>query len=113
MEGRMRVSVVATGIDAAIKRDDMPLPRRSMASPLKMQQVAEDVPAPRQAAPAPRQAAPVAARVAPAAAPVMQERAPAPAPQSRTLFEDMDDEMHVEEIEDDFADIHEALCAVG
>ena len=32
MEGRMRVSVVATGIDAAIKRDDMPLPRRSMAS---------------------------------------------------------------------------------
>ena len=53
MEGRMRVSVVATGIDAAIKRDDMPLPRRSMASPLKMQQVAEDVPAPRQAAPAP------------------------------------------------------------
>ena len=82
MEGRMRVSVVATGIDAAIKRDDMPLPRRSMASPLKMQQVAEDVPAPRQAAPAPRQAAPVAARVAPAAAPVMQERAPAPAPQT-------------------------------
>ena len=110
MEGRMRVSVVATGIDAAIKRDDMPLPRRSMASPLKMQPVSEGIPAPRQAAPAPRQAAPVTARVAPAAAPVMQERAPAPAPQSRTLFEDMDDEMHVEEIEDDFADIHEALA---
>ena len=110
MEGRMRVSVVATGIDAAIKRDDMPLPRRSMASPLKMQPVSEGIPAPRQAAPAPRQAAPVTARVAPAAAPVMQEHAPAPALQSRTLFEDMDDEMYVEEIEDDFADIDEALA---
>jgi len=103
MEGRMRVSVVATGIDAAIKRDEMPLPRRSMASPLRPQAAVEE-------APAPRAAAPVAARVAPAAAPVMQERAPAPAPQSRTLFEDMDEEMQPEEFEEDFGGIHEAFA---
>ena len=35
MEGAMRVSVVATGIDAAVAINDMPVPRRSMAQPLK------------------------------------------------------------------------------
>ncbi len=35
MDGRMRVSVVATGIDANISRSELPLPRRSMAAPLK------------------------------------------------------------------------------
>ena len=34
MEGQMRVSVVATGIDAVAKTADTPLPRRSMAAPL-------------------------------------------------------------------------------
>ncbi|SFS14397.1 cell division protein FtsZ [Yoonia litorea] len=34
MEGRMRVSVVATGIDAAIGATETPVPRRSMAAPL-------------------------------------------------------------------------------
>jgi cell division protein FtsZ len=34
MEGKMRVSVVATGIDAAISKADTPLPRRTMAAPL-------------------------------------------------------------------------------
>ncbi|MEJ6402616.1 cell division protein FtsZ [Yoonia sp. 2307UL14-13] len=34
MEGRMRVSVVATGIDATVSNADSPLPRRSMAAPL-------------------------------------------------------------------------------
>ncbi|PIE16894.1 MAG: cell division protein FtsZ [Rhodobacterales bacterium] len=35
MEGVMRVSVVATGIDAVDVNTEMPLPRRSMAEPLK------------------------------------------------------------------------------
>ena len=35
MEGAMRVSVVATGIDASDIQTDMPVPRRSMAQPLK------------------------------------------------------------------------------
>ncbi|MCX7300545.1 MAG: cell division protein FtsZ [Rhodobacterales bacterium] len=41
MEGRMRVSVVATGIDAAVSHADMPLPRRSMANPLREKVSAE------------------------------------------------------------------------
>ncbi|WP_084863165.1 cell division protein FtsZ [Salibaculum halophilum] len=41
MEGQMRVSVVATGIDAAEKTSDVPLPRRSMAAPLTQQVEAE------------------------------------------------------------------------
>ncbi|MEM1237443.1 MAG: cell division protein FtsZ [Pseudomonadota bacterium] len=34
MDGAMRVSVVATGIDAAESHSDIPLPRRSLASPI-------------------------------------------------------------------------------
>ncbi|WP_457646243.1 cell division protein FtsZ [Profundibacter sp.] len=42
MEGMMRVSVVATGIDAVDVNSDMPLPRRSLAEPLKQpEEVAE------------------------------------------------------------------------
>ncbi|NRB35858.1 MAG: cell division protein FtsZ [Rhodobacteraceae bacterium] len=35
MEGAMRVSVVATGIDASTSAADTPMPRRSMAAPLR------------------------------------------------------------------------------
>ncbi|MDT8327378.1 MAG: cell division protein FtsZ, partial [Roseovarius sp.] len=45
MEGSMRVSVVATGIDATEKAADMPVPRRSMAQPLR-QAAAPEVAAP-------------------------------------------------------------------
>ena len=45
MEGMMRVSVVATGIDASDVHSDMPVPRRSMAAPLA-QSVAAEAPAP-------------------------------------------------------------------
>ena len=108
MDGKMRVSVVATGIDAVAKSSDLPLPRRSMAAPLKPQVQAEPE---AEAAPAPvaatvAVAAPVAAQyVAPAAAPAQEQAAEAP-----TLFEGMDDARRVEPIEDDFADIHEALA---
>lgn len=53
MEGGMRVSVVATGIDATEKTDDVPVARRSMSAPLTRTVAAEDA--------APEQAAEVAA----------------------------------------------------
>jgi len=100
MEGKMRVSVVATGIDAAISRADVPLPRRSMAQPLRDRVSAEETLGQRAAArPAPRPAPqpvaaqrpapqPVAARAAaqPVREPVREQyRAPEP-----TLFDDDD-----------------------
>ncbi|QFT60354.1 Cell division protein FtsZ [Sulfitobacter sp. THAF37] len=45
MGGVMRVSVVATGIDATDVNTDIPVPRRSMSQPLKPQTVTEDAPA--------------------------------------------------------------------
>ncbi len=45
MGGLMRVSVVATGIDAMDVNTEIPVPRRSMSQPLK-QQVAAEAPAP-------------------------------------------------------------------
>jgi cell division protein FtsZ len=49
MGGKMRVSVVATGIDAVAKTSDIPVPRRPMAAPLTQQVTAEapiETPAP-------------------------------------------------------------------
>ncbi|OYU39732.1 MAG: cell division protein FtsZ [Pseudorhodobacter sp. PARRP1] len=66
MEGTLRVSVVATGIDVGQNRAEMPATRRSMAQPLTM-------PAP---APAP-EPKPVAQAPAPQPAPVPQYQAPA------------------------------------
>ena len=71
MEGVMRVSVVATGIDVMEEEKEIPVPRRSMAKPLetsRSEAPAEEAPA----APA------VAAQTAPAEQPQMQE-APAEA----------------------------------
>jgi len=99
MDGKMRVSVVATGIDAAIRKEDLPLPRRSMAAPLKPQAEVEAAPQP--------VAAPIAATVA--AAPIAAQVAE-PETVEQTLFEGLDDARTVEPIEDDFADIHEALA---
>ncbi|MFD2174045.1 cell division protein FtsZ [Rhodobacter lacus] len=87
MEGMMRVSVVATGIDAAPATTEIPVPRRSMAEPLKT----AHAPEPAKPALSVTSAQPVMA----AAQPAPQQAAPAPvhqpvaAPQSydRTLFE--------------------------
>ncbi len=57
MEGKMRVSVVATGIDAAPRSTEVPVPRRPMSQPLR-ERVSNEQPAP------------VAARAAPVRAPV-------------------------------------------
>ena len=59
MEGRIRVSVVATGIDASAARADEPVARRSMAAPLAMAP-SQPVEAPRAAAPQVQAPAPVA-----------------------------------------------------
>ncbi|MFX0541472.1 cell division protein FtsZ [Roseovarius sp. S4756] len=65
MQGMMRVSVVATGIDAAPATTEVPVPRRSLAEPLRQTssvEEREDIAAkPAPAAPAP-QPEPVAAR---------------------------------------------------
>ena len=98
MEGKMRVSVVATGIDASTSRLETPLPRRSMAAPLKATVSAEE----------PVVEAPVAATPVEAQAPQMEVAAHQPT-QEPTLFEGMDDARKVEPVEDDFADIREAL----
>jgi cell division protein FtsZ len=58
--GLMRVSVVATGIDATDVNTEMPVPRRSMSQPLRQNVSVDDV-------------APVSAAQAPAAAPVAAE----------------------------------------
>ena len=42
MEGTMRVSVVATGIDASTMASDIPAPRRSLAAPIPAPIMAED-----------------------------------------------------------------------
>ncbi|GGL67080.1 cell division protein FtsZ [Wenxinia marina] len=81
MEGMMRVSVVATGIDAVKKTDEVPLPRRSMARPLRETVSVEDeAPAQREPVRADRPAP--AARPAPQPAPRAAER-PAPQPVAR------------------------------
>ena len=69
MGGMMRVSVVATGIDALDVNTDMPVPRRSMSRPLTNEVIEEPV------AQAPAHA-PVAAAAAHAAAPRQEPQTP-------------------------------------
>ncbi|WP_170441936.1 cell division protein FtsZ [Ruegeria arenilitoris] len=78
MEGKMRVSVVATGIDASESGSEAPAPRRSMSAPLTRTVSAEEEAA---------QPAPVAAEVA--------EPAPQPeAPREPSLFEAAEEPSH-------------------
>ncbi len=79
MEGRMRVSVVATGIDAIASNAETPLPRRSMAEPLTQQPQVEVAATQAPVAPA-ATVAPAAAVHAPAAAPAPAASAPVAAP---------------------------------
>ncbi len=82
MEGKMRVSVVATGIDATEVKEP-PVPRRPMSAPLTKTVTAEVAREPLTLSPA---AAP-----APEPAPVMaQEPAPAPVVEEPSLFAGMD-----------------------
>ncbi|MBU2357407.1 MAG: cell division protein FtsZ, partial [Alphaproteobacteria bacterium] len=128
MEGKMRVSVVATGIDALAKTGDVPVPRRSMSmtqpirnpepAPRREEPAAARAPqpeyreAPRQQPaareerqPAPRQDE----RQQPAArqpAPRQEERQPAPRHEERSLFESMEDDRR-QQPQDDYADMQD------
>jgi len=91
MEGQMRVSVVATGIDAAVVAE-IPVPRRSMAEPLKAAPapIAEPLPKPALAVTSAQQVVmqPAPQPVAPPQQPIVAQ--PVAAPQQaydRTLFE--------------------------
>ncbi|WP_299427954.1 cell division protein FtsZ [uncultured Shimia sp.] len=96
LDGGMRVSVVATGIDAAETNSAMPLPRRSMREPLTATptiETAQQVPAVEEVAPA------AAVEVAPAAEP--------------SLFQQMDTQQAAaqEQMEDIFEEEAPAVAA--
>tara|TARA_R110002074_G_scaffold14469_2_gene49885 strand:+ start:3898 stop:5532 length:1635 start_codon:yes stop_codon:yes gene_type:complete len=86
MGGMMRVSVVATGIDATDVNTEMPVPRRSMSQPLKQHVIAED--------------APMAADAIPVAAEMAQQE------EQRQMFEELDVQRAAaqDQAEDIFAD---------
>ncbi|ASM72741.1 MULTISPECIES: cell division protein FtsZ [Roseobacteraceae] len=94
MGGMMRVSVVATGIDAVEVNTEMPVPRRKMSAPLKPQVTQEEAPA-------------VAAAPAPVEDVYEEEHVAAHTSyQEPTLFEDMNAEQAAAEdmAEDIFAE---------
>ncbi|ATG39003.1 cell division protein FtsZ [Phaeobacter piscinae] len=96
MEGKMRVSVVATGIDAVDVHSDIPVPRRPMSAPLKQTVSVEET---RSAAPL-ELSTPVEQPVAATAEPV------AAAQEEPSLFSEFDDgqtaaEGHYEEVLED------------
>ncbi|WP_306152637.1 cell division protein FtsZ [Roseovarius sp. MMSF_3281] len=94
MDGTMRVSVVATGIDASDVSHDIPVPRRSLAEPLKPAEVQEEAPV-EQAAPAP-----VAARST-EDQPSMFNDLDAQRAAAEDQMEDIFEEAPVEEAQDD------------
>ena len=88
MEGTLRVSVVATGIDVAVAKADSPVARRSMAAPLPSQFTA----------PEPRKEVPLTVQVAAAVPATVQQ----PAAHQPQLFEAMDEsEYQPEDVADD------------
>ena len=90
MQGSMRVSVVATGIDAAASVGDTPVPRRTLAEPLPTPAPAQEAPVEQPAAyVAPAAAAPVAPAAAPAPAPAQPAVASAPV-EEPSLFEELE-----------------------
>lgn len=107
MQGAMRVSVVATGIDAAEVKQELPVPRRPMAKPLT-QTVSAETP----------KAEPIAAPVQAATLSVTSvSAAPAPAPapaKEPSLFDDQFDAHRAaaeEQAEDIFEDEYEDEAA--
>ncbi|OIQ34486.1 MAG: cell division protein FtsZ [Roseobacter sp. MedPE-SWchi] len=97
MEGKMRVSVVATGIDATEVMTDIPVPRRPMSAPLKKSVSVEQT-----------RAAPLELST-PIEQPQVAASEPAPAPQEPSLFEGMDVQQVAaqEQAEDIFEEIED------
>lgn len=89
MEGRMRVSVVATGIDATDVNTDIPVPRRPMSAPLRQTVSVEET---RAAAPLELETPveqPAAAAEAAPVQPAAQAAESAPALEEPSLFAEM------------------------
>ncbi|MFW8636784.1 cell division protein FtsZ [Cribrihabitans pelagius] len=107
MDGRMRVSVVATGIDATDVNTEMPVPRRPMSSPLRQTVSVEETrteAASQQQQPAVAQEpAPQAARPAAPSAPVQSAAAAPSAQEEPSLFA----EMNVPQAQDDAGEVFE------
>ena len=97
MEGKMRVSVVATGIDATEVMTEIPVPRRPMSAPLKKSVSVEQT-----------RAAPLELST-PIEQPQVAVPEPAPAPQEPSLFEGMDVQQVAaqEQAEDIFEEIED------
>ena len=90
MEGRLRVSVVATGIDAVVSYADNPVARRPMAHPLPTTSFVPPTPEPKVEAPRQNFSAPSATVTPPAPQP--QHYAPAAEPEvARNLFDHQPD----------------------
>ncbi len=89
LEGGMRVSVVATGIDAAETTSAMPLPRRSMREPLSAAPVeaVEEAPVAEEVAPAVAETAEVA-QAEPSLFPQMEAQRVAAEEQMEDIFEE-------------------------
>ena len=94
MDGTMRVSVVATGIDASDVSHDIPVPRRSLAEPLKPAEVQEEAQVEEEAP------APVAARST-EEQPSMFNDLDAQRAAAEDQMEDIFEEAPVEEAQDD------------
>ncbi len=90
MEGTLRVSVVATGIDVAVAKAEQPVARRSMAAPLPSQFSTPVAPEPRREMPLTVQVAPQA----PAPQPAPVQRTPQPQPQ---LFDPEDHDTYAQD----------------
>jgi cell division protein FtsZ len=86
MGGMMRVSVVATGIDATDVNTEMPVPRRPMAQPLKPSVVEHEAEPEVAAAPEPVEARVVAAVEEPSLFEEMEARKPAERSRSDDIF---------------------------
>jgi cell division protein FtsZ len=86
MDGQMRVSVVATGIDASEVVSDIPVPRRSMAAPLTNTVSAEEKPA------EPVAAAPAAPAEEPSLFTTLESKEAEPAAQAPMVLDDVYEE---------------------
>jgi cell division protein FtsZ len=101
MEGKMRVSVVATGIDAT-DAVEVPVPRRTLAAPLQPEaDVAAAASAPAEPGPAPVQMeAPEPRQMHQP----QQHAQPQPQPQEPSLFNDFEERVEAEPADDFFSD---------
>ena len=100
MEGRMRVSVVATGIDAVDVNSEVPVPRRPMSAPLRQTVSVEE----NRAAPLELET-PVEQPAVAAPAPAAAE--PAPVMEEPSLFEEMNVQQAAEQEEEVFEEVEQ------